>query len=82
MVIRVANQIPFSHSLFAPPMKELGLGLLIIGLISLVLAFINPNVQYVFLKWVNNWGPTVAWVIRGGITLLGLVLWLGFKNRE
>ena len=31
-------------------MKELGLGLLIIGLISLALPLINPNVQYVFLK--------------------------------
>ena len=63
-------------------MKELGLGLLIVGLISLVLPLINPNVHYVFLKWITNWGPTVAWAIRGGITLLGLALWLGFKNRD
>ena len=63
-------------------MKELGFGLLIIGLISLVLPLINPNVHYVFLKWINNRGPTVTWMIRGGITLLGLALWLGFKNRE
>ena len=63
-------------------MKELGLSLLIIGLISLVLPLINPNVHYVFLTWVDKWGPTVAWGIRGGITLLGLVLWLGFKNRD
>ena len=63
-------------------MKELGLGLLIIGLISLVLPLINPNLHYVFLTWIDNWGATVAWVIRGGITLLGLALWLGFKNRD
>ena len=63
-------------------MKELGLGLLIIGLISLALPLINPNVHDVFLKWITNWGPTVAWGIRGGITLLGLALWLGFKNRD
>ena len=63
-------------------MKELGLGLLIIGRNSLVLPLINPNVHYVFLTWINKWGPTVAWGIRGGITLLGLVLWLGFKNRD
>jgi hypothetical protein len=63
-------------------MKELGLGLLIIGLISLVLPFINPNVHYVFLTWIDQWGTAVAWGIRGGITLLGLVLWLGFKNRD
>ncbi|GAC1368785.1 MAG: hypothetical protein NVS3B25_01570 [Hymenobacter sp.] len=63
-------------------MKELGLFLLIVGLISLALPLINPHVHYVFLQWIEKWGPAVAWGIRGGITLLGLVLWLGFKNRD
>jgi hypothetical protein len=63
-------------------MKELGLGLLIIGVISLALRFINPNIHYVFLAWIDQWGTTVGWAIRGGITLLGLVLWFGFKNRD
>ncbi len=63
-------------------MKELGLGLLIIGLISLVLPLITPNAHYVFLQWVDSWGTTVAWIIRVGITLLGLALWLRFKNRD
>jgi hypothetical protein len=63
-------------------MKELGLGLLIIGLISLVLPFINPNIKSIFLTWIDQWGTTIAWLIRGGITLLGLVLWLSFKNRD
>ncbi|MFD1467912.1 hypothetical protein ACFQ48_06725 [Hymenobacter caeli] len=56
-------------------MKELGLFLLLVGLVALALPFINPNVQYVFLQWINNWGPNAAWAIRGGIALLGLVLW-------
>jgi hypothetical protein len=68
--------------MFYIPMKELGLGLLIIGAISLVLPFVNPNLHYVFLTWIENWGHTMAWVIRGGITLLGLVLWLGFRHRD
>ena len=63
-------------------MKELGLGLLIIGLISLALPFINPHIHYIFLTWIDQWGPAVAWGIRGGITLLGLGLWLSFKNRD
>jgi hypothetical protein len=63
-------------------MKELGLGLLIIGLISLALPFINPNIKSIFLTWIDQWGTTVAWLIRGGITLLGLVLWLSFRNRD
>jgi len=63
-------------------MKELGLGLLLIGLISLALPVISPGTKHVLLGWVDNWGMTVGWIIRGGITLLGLALWLGFKNRE
>ena len=56
-------------------MKELGLFLLLVGLVSLALPFINPNIHYVFLQWIDNWGPNVAWAIRGGIALLGFVLW-------
>ena len=63
-------------------MKELGLGLLLIGLISLALALLAPTVQYIFLKPINNRGPAVAWGFRGDGTLLGLALWLGFHNRD
>lgn len=61
-------------------MKELGLGLLLVGLVSLVLPFLG--MKFMFLTWIEQWGPTVAWAIRGGITLLGLVLWLAFRNRD
>lgn len=63
-------------------MKELGLGLLLVGLISLALRVLAPGVQYVFLTWIDQWGTNVGWAIRIGMTLLGLLLWLGFKNRE
>jgi len=35
-----------------------------------------------FLTWIEQWGATASLLIRGGITLLGLVLWLGFRNRD
>ena len=63
-------------------MKELGLGLLIIGLVSMLLPLINPNLKFMFLTWIDNWGTNIGWAIRGGFTLLGLVLWLGFRNRN
>jgi len=62
-------------------MKELGLGLLLIGLVSLVLPLLNPNLHYVFLTWIERWGPNVAWGIRGGITLLGWLLWRHYRAR-
>jgi hypothetical protein len=35
-----------------------------------------------FITWVDQWGSTTGWLIRGGIMLLGLVLWLSTKNRD
>ena len=61
-------------------MKELGLGLLLIGLVSLLLPLLSLN--FMFLSWIEQWGPAAAWGIRGGITLLGLVLWLTFRHRD
>ena len=63
-------------------MKELGLFLLLVGVISLALPFINSNIHYAFLTWVDNWGPNVGWAIRGGIVLLGLVLWRAGGRRD
>ncbi|MBC6612327.1 hypothetical protein H8B15_15470 [Hymenobacter sp. BT507] len=61
-------------------MKELGLGLFLIGLVSLVLPLLG--LKLVFLTWIEQWGPTVSWLIRGGLTLLGLILYLSTRNRD
>ena len=61
-------------------MKELGLGLLIIGFASLLLPLFG--LKFMFLSWIDQWGPSMSWAIRGSITLLGLVLYLAFRNRD
>lgn len=61
-------------------MKELGLGLLLVGLVSLVLPLLG--MKFMFLTWIEQWGATTSLLIRGGITLVGLVLWLAFRNRD
>ncbi|MBO3273317.1 MULTISPECIES: hypothetical protein [Hymenobacter] len=61
-------------------MKELGLGLFLIGLVSLVLPLLG--LKFIFLTWIEQWGPTVSWLIRGGVTLLGLILYLSTRNRD
>lgn len=64
-------------------MREIGLFLFLAGLVAMVAPLLLPaNFRFPLLDWMNNWGPTTAWLIRGGITLLGLVLWLRFKGRE
>ncbi|MBT2556878.1 hypothetical protein J7E24_03720 [Hymenobacter sp. ISL-91] len=64
-------------------MRELGIFLFLAGLVALVAPYLLPgNFRFPLLDWIYTWGPTVAWAIRGGAVLLGLVLWLRFKNRE
>lgn len=64
-------------------MKEVGIFLLFAGLIALVAPLLLPaNFRFPLLDWMYTWGPTVAWAIKGGLVVLGLGLWLGFKNRE
>ena len=61
-------------------MKELGLGLFIIGLVSLIIPFLG--MKFMFLTWIDQWGPAVSWLIRGGATVVGLILYLSYRNRE
>lgn len=64
-------------------MRELGIFLFFAGLIAIAAPLLLPtNFRFPLLDWIYNWGPTVAWAIKGGITVLGLVLWLSFKNRH
>lgn len=47
------------------------------GALSIVLYFIDYNLS--ILIWIDVWGETVGWLIRGGITLLGAILWVASK---
>jgi hypothetical protein len=55
-------------------MKMFGFYIIIIGLLSIVLHFLKMN--FMFLQWIDQWGSQTGWMIRGGITLLGIVIWL------
>ncbi len=59
-------------------MKYLGLFLLVIGAAALILPL--TGAEFIFLSWIGNWGETISWVIRGGIFLLGALLY--FPNRH
>ena len=55
-------------------MKNLGSLLLLLGIGSSALYIFDYNLSY--LMWIDNWGDTVGWAIRGGMTLLGAVLFV------
>ena len=63
-------------------MRELGIFLFGAGLIAMLAPYLLPaNFRFPLLDWLYAWGPNVAWIIKGGAVVLGLGLWLGFKNR-
>ncbi|GAB2531131.1 hypothetical protein [Rufibacter soli] len=59
-------------------MKFLGLLLFLVGVASLLMAALGVN--HLLLLWVDTWGTAIAWALRFGVTLLGLVLY--YVNRH
>lgn len=56
-------------------------GLLIaIGLLSAGLYFLDMN--FLFLNWINRWGETTGWLIRGGVVVLGVILYFVGKPSD
>jgi hypothetical protein len=54
-------------------MKKIGGYLLFFGVFALVLSFLDrvPSL----LVWIYNWGEAVAYVIMGGLTVVGALLY-------
>ena len=53
-------------------MKSMGMGLIVLGVVSSVLHF--ANMEYWFLIWIENWGQGIGWGIRGAMVVVGGVL--------
>ncbi|MDP9230364.1 MAG: hypothetical protein M3O67_06810 [Bacteroidota bacterium] len=61
-------------------MKVIGFLLLLAGLAAIVLNLMKTDVQ--FLNWIDQWGTTTGWVIRGVAVLLGLILIMSGRRRR
>ena len=61
-------------------MKSIGSAMLFFGIGSIVLNFLN--MQFIILSWIDMWGPTVGWAIKGGLIVVGAVLWVAGNNQE
>lgn len=61
-------------------MRLLGLLLFLFGVATLVVYFMEMKVDQ--MTWIGNWGDNVAWAIRGGSTLLGLILLLAGGKKK
>jgi len=56
-------------------MRNIGLYLVIFGGGSFLLNLMGR--EFVILSWIDNWGPTVGNVLRGGAVLVGAGLFVG-----
>ena len=61
-------------------MKSFGGFLVLLGILSIALYFIGWNVR--LLMWVDNWGALVGWLIRGGVIVLGAILYFIGSRQE
>lgn len=61
-------------------MKSIGGLMVLLGAGSIVLGFIG--MEFTLLMWIDNWGPTVGWVIRGLLIVVGAALWLMGPDEE
>lgn len=55
-------------------LSGIGAFLALAGIISSGLHFIDYELR--LLLWIETWGPTVAWAIRGGLIVVGALLFL------
>ena len=61
-------------------MRFIGVVIIVIALVSAGVYFLDMN--FIFLTWVNHWGENIGWVIRGGMVLLGLILYFAGKPTD
>ena len=63
-------------------MRSIGSALLFFGGGSTVMYFLNY--EFLILSWIDNWGETVGWVIRGAMIVVGggLMLFDMFANND
>jgi len=61
-------------------MKQIGGYMFFFGVGSIILSFLN--MQFIILSWIDTWGPTVGWTIRGALSVIGGVLWLVGNAQE
>ena len=53
-------------------MRTIGMYMAIAGIASIALQFMGRNLS--LLIWIDMWGETVGWLIRGGLVVGGALL--------
>ena len=55
-------------------MKNIGGLMFLFGAGSMLLGLFGY--EFSLMTWIDNWGPTIGWVIRGALAVVGGFLWM------
>lgn len=61
-------------------MRNIGSTMLFFGIGSIVLNFVN--MEFIVLSWIDMWGPTIGWAIKGALIVVGAILFFVAGSRE
>lgn len=62
-------------------MRSIGSFLLFLGVGSVILQFIGY--EFKLLMWINNWGETAGWIIRGVMIVAGgAIMFMNSSDEE
>lgn len=63
---------------FSAKIASFGAFMALAAVISSVLSFVGYNLRV--LMWVDMWGETMGWVVRGGVLVAGGLLYFVFSK--
>ncbi|MFT5618473.1 MAG: hypothetical protein ACI85I_001708 [Arenicella sp.] len=61
-------------------MKKIGGYLLLFGISSFILYFLD--MEFMLLMWVDMWGETIGFAIKGAIVVAGAVMFFARKSDD
>lgn len=61
-------------------MRGWGITLILLGIGSAILPLMDR--QFILLMWIDMWGPTMGWILRGGVITLGILMAVFGAGRE
>lgn len=61
-------------------MRFFGGFIAVVGILSILLPYVGMN--FLFLNWIHQWGPGVAWGIRIGLVVIGVIMYFAGKPSD
>ncbi|MBL8756816.1 MAG: hypothetical protein JNK35_00120 [Phycisphaerae bacterium] len=60
-------------------MRSWGWTLILVAALSALLPYMG--LQLLLVAWVDMWGPTIGWAIRGGLAVIGAAMVVAGSSR-